>query len=132
MAPTEVHVPLAEGSQHLVGPDSARLARHFRLRNHYAPLVALSLRSPHDRSTALSAGCRRVRRANPSRSTGSSGVAGRHRRRPHVPDLQLLRQPLLGPDIVHAASLGEPDDETSVNPLFSGHEQGRIEIYRTV
>ncbi|MFD4945571.1 helix-turn-helix domain-containing protein [Streptomyces sp. NPDC058409] len=43
----------------------------------------------------------------------------------------LLRQPLLQPEIVRAASLDEPEDETSVNLLYSGHEQGRIEIYRT-
>lgn len=44
---------------------------------------------------------------------------------------ELLRQPLLGPEIVRAGSLDEPEGETSVNLLFSGHEQGRIEIYRT-
>ncbi|MER8084952.1 XRE family transcriptional regulator [Streptomyces sp. NPDC058316] len=43
----------------------------------------------------------------------------------------LLRQPLLRPEIVRVSSLDEPEDETSVNLLFSGHEQGRIEIYRT-
>ncbi|WP_327365686.1 helix-turn-helix domain-containing protein [Streptomyces sp. NBC_01217] len=43
----------------------------------------------------------------------------------------LLRQPLLRPEIVRAASLDEPEDETSVNLLYSGHEHGRIEIYRT-
>ncbi|MFF2324533.1 MULTISPECIES: helix-turn-helix domain-containing protein [unclassified Streptomyces] len=43
----------------------------------------------------------------------------------------LLRQPLLRPEIIRAASLDEPADETSVNLLYSGHEPGRIEIYRT-
>ncbi|WP_327248083.1 cupin domain-containing protein [Streptomyces sp. NBC_01320] len=43
----------------------------------------------------------------------------------------LLRQPLLRPEIIRASSLDEPDDETSVNLLFAGHELGRIEIYRT-
>lgn len=43
----------------------------------------------------------------------------------------LLRQPLLRPEIIRAASLDEPEDETSVNLLYSGHEQGRMEIYRT-
>lgn len=43
----------------------------------------------------------------------------------------LLRQPLLQPEIVRAASLDEPEDETPVDLLYSGHEQGRIEIYRT-
>ncbi|MER5274996.1 XRE family transcriptional regulator [Streptomyces sp. NPDC002809] len=43
----------------------------------------------------------------------------------------LLRQPLLEPEIIRAASLDEPEDETSVNLLYSGHEQARMEIYRT-
>ncbi|MFJ2091279.1 helix-turn-helix domain-containing protein [Streptomyces sp. NPDC087901] len=43
----------------------------------------------------------------------------------------LLRQPLLEPEIIRAATLDEPEDETSVNLLYSGHEQARMEIYRT-
>ncbi|MFF9348879.1 helix-turn-helix domain-containing protein [Streptomyces sp. NPDC014734] len=43
----------------------------------------------------------------------------------------LLRQSLLRPEIVRAASLDEPEDETSVNLLFSGHTHGRVEVYRT-
>ncbi|MGW1229961.1 helix-turn-helix domain-containing protein [Streptomyces sp. NPDC002530] len=43
----------------------------------------------------------------------------------------LLRRPLLEPEIVRASSLVEPDDETTVSLLYSGHEQGRMEIYRT-
>ncbi|MFD7719823.1 helix-turn-helix domain-containing protein [Streptomyces sp. NPDC059814] len=43
----------------------------------------------------------------------------------------LLRRPLLRPEIVRAAELVEPEDETSVTLLYSGHEQGRMEIYRT-
>ncbi|MDF6040627.1 cupin domain-containing protein [Streptomyces sp. JH14] len=41
-----------------------------------------------------------------------------------------MRQPLLRPEIIRASSPDEPDDETSVNLLSAGHEQGRIEIYR--
>lgn len=43
----------------------------------------------------------------------------------------LLRRPLLRPEIIRASSLDEPADETSVNRLFAGHELGRIEICRT-
>ncbi|WP_299538977.1 helix-turn-helix domain-containing protein [uncultured Streptomyces sp.] len=43
----------------------------------------------------------------------------------------LLRQPMLRPEIVRAADLHEPDDETSVNLLFAGRGEGRIEIYRS-
>jgi transcriptional regulator with XRE-family HTH domain len=44
---------------------------------------------------------------------------------------ELLRRPLLRPEIVRAADLPEPPDETSVNLLFAGHEPGRVELYRT-
>ncbi|MEU6158980.1 XRE family transcriptional regulator [Streptomyces sp. NPDC047130] len=44
---------------------------------------------------------------------------------------ELLRRPLLHPEIVRAADLPEPPDETSVHQLFAGHEPGRIELYRT-
>lgn len=50
---------------------------------------------------------------------------------PNTRCTDLLRQPLLRPEIIHASSLDEPDDETSVNLLFAGHEQSRIAIYRT-
>ncbi|MFE5244167.1 MULTISPECIES: helix-turn-helix domain-containing protein [unclassified Streptomyces] len=43
----------------------------------------------------------------------------------------LLRQPMLRPEIVRAGDLHEPDDETSVNLLFAGRGEGRIEIYRS-
>ena len=43
----------------------------------------------------------------------------------------LLRRPLLRPDIVGASSLEEAEDETSVNLLFSGHEHSRMEVYRS-
>ncbi|MEW2175500.1 XRE family transcriptional regulator [Streptomyces sp. NPDC005406] len=43
----------------------------------------------------------------------------------------LLRQPLLEPEIIRACALDEPEDETSVSLLYAGHEQGRMEIYRT-
>lgn len=43
----------------------------------------------------------------------------------------LLRRPLLRPDIVRASSLEEAEDETSVNLLFSGHEHSRMEVYRS-
>lgn len=43
----------------------------------------------------------------------------------------LLRRPLLRPEIVRAAELVEPEDEASVTLLYSGHERGRMEIYRT-
>ncbi|MEV0490051.1 XRE family transcriptional regulator [Streptomyces atratus] len=43
----------------------------------------------------------------------------------------LLRRPLLRPEINRASSLDGPDEETSVNRLFADHELGRIEICRT-
>lgn len=42
----------------------------------------------------------------------------------------LLRQPLLRPEIIRASPPDEPDDETSVSLLSAGHEQGRIDVYR--
>lgn len=43
----------------------------------------------------------------------------------------LLRQPMLRPEIVRASDLSEPEDETSVSLLFSGRAEGRIELYRS-
>lgn len=43
----------------------------------------------------------------------------------------LLRQPMLRPEIVRAGDLHEPEHETSVSLLFSGRAEGRIEIYRS-
>ncbi|TWV43427.1 helix-turn-helix transcriptional regulator [Streptomyces misionensis] len=44
---------------------------------------------------------------------------------------ELLRRPLLRPEIVRAAQLPEPPDETSVNLLFADPEPRRTEMYRT-
>ncbi|MEU6440580.1 XRE family transcriptional regulator [Streptomyces sp. NPDC047046] len=44
---------------------------------------------------------------------------------------ELLRRPLPRPEIVRAAELAVPDDEISVHLLFSSHEHGRTELYRT-
>ncbi|MEW2624956.1 XRE family transcriptional regulator [Streptomyces sp. NPDC048106] len=44
---------------------------------------------------------------------------------------ELLRRPLLRPEIVRAARLPEPPDETSVNLLFADPEPRRTEMYRT-
>lgn len=43
----------------------------------------------------------------------------------------LLRRPLPRPEIVRAASLNEPPGEVAVNLLFSSHEHGRVELYRS-
>ncbi|MFE9953551.1 helix-turn-helix domain-containing protein [Streptomyces sp. NPDC005531] len=43
----------------------------------------------------------------------------------------LLRQPLLAPEIIRGADIDEPQDTSAVHLLFTGYDLGRLEVYRS-